>query len=249
MKLNFRTIKRSSLYEEVAGILKEAIISRRYRPGEPLPSEMELSRQLGISRNVVREAIRSLQSKGLLEIRRGPKGGAFVSSFDQSTFAENLSNLIMLGYASVSHLVQARMYLEPEVMRLAALNATPDDLADMERILKESEVAKKMKDDDMRITLNTAFHRSIGRGCGNPFLAILIDTIMDFTEKFVKSRSINPYRSDVHRPGEHREILEAIKAHDTEKTFDLAKEHIKRLAEAMKTWEKTYLDKISKDPT
>jgi len=249
MKPKFDTIRRLSLYEEVAGILREAIISRRYRPGEPLPSELELSRQLGVSRNVVREAIRSLQSKGLLETRRGPKGGSFVSKFDQSTLTENLSNLIALGYVSISHLVQARMYLEPEVMRLAALNATTDDLADMERILEESDEAGKRSDDDRRITLNTAFHRSVGGACGNPFFAVLIDAIMDFTEEFVKSRSINPYRGDVHRQGEHKEIVDAIKARDAERAFDLAKEHIKRLAEAMKTWEKIYLEKFQEGPT
>jgi GntR family transcriptional repressor for pyruvate dehydrogenase complex len=248
MKPKFSAIKRSSLYEEVAGILREAIISRRYRPGEPLPSELELSRQLGVSRNVVREAIRSLQSKGFLETRRGPKGGSFVSKFGMTNLKENLSSLIALGYVSTSDLVQARTYLEPEVMRLAALNATSNDLADMERILKESDEAQKRKDDDKRITLNTAFHRSVGRACGNPFFAILIDTIMDFTEEFVKSRSINPYRGDVHRRGEHKEIVEAIKDHDGNKAFNLAKEHIKRLAEAMKTWEKSYLDKFGKGP-
>jgi DNA-binding FadR family transcriptional regulator len=245
MKPEFRTIRRPSLYEEVAAILRDAIISRRYRPGEPLPSELELSRQFGVSRNVVREAIRSLQSKGFLEIRRGPKGGSFVSKFDQSTLAENLSHLISLGYVSINHLVRARIYLEPEVMRLAALNATPGDVVDMELILKESDEARERSDDDLRITLNNAFHRCVGRACGNPFFGILIDTIMDFTEKFVKSRSINPYRGDVHRQGEHREIVEAIKGRDGEKAFALAEKHIKRLAEAMKTWEKTYLEKIA----
>lgn len=246
MKSKFDNIKRLSLYEEVAGILRDAIISRRYRPGEALPSELDLSGQFGVSRNVVREAIRSLQSKGFLETRRGPKGGSFVSKFDQSTLAENLSNLIALGYVSISHLVQARMYLEPEVMRLAALNATPDDFAAIDCILKESDEAGERKDDDRRITLNTAFHRSIGRACGNPFFAVLIDTIMDFTEEFVKSRNINPYRSDVHKPGEHKEIVKAIKNRDAAKAFNLAKEHIGRLAEAMMMWEKSYVGKHGK---
>ncbi|RJR45853.1 MAG: FadR family transcriptional regulator [Desulfobacteraceae bacterium] len=249
MESGFTTIRRTSLYEEVAEILREAIISRRYRPGEPLPSELELARQFGVSRNVIREAIRSLQSMGFLEIRRGPKGGSFVSRMDQSAVARNLSRLISVGYVTINDLAQARMYLEPEVMRLAALNATPSDLEEIEKILKDSEDARRRKDDDKRITLNTLFHRSVGRACGNPFFAILIDTIMDFTERFVKTRSINPYRSDVHKPGEHREILEAIKGGDAEKTFRLAKKHIGRLAEAMKTWEKTYLDKVTRDPS
>jgi GntR family transcriptional regulator, transcriptional repressor for pyruvate dehydrogenase complex len=243
MKPEFKNIHRLSLYEEVAGALREAIISRRYRPGEQLPSELELARQFGVSRNVVREAIRSLQSKGFLMIRRGPKGGSFVTQLDQSTIAENLSHLISLGYVSATHLMQARMYLEPEVMRLAASNATTEDIADMEKVLNESEEARDRGDDDRRITLNTAFHRSVGRACGNPFLAILVDTIMDFTERFVKTRSINPYRGDVHRPGEHREIVEAIRAHDTEAVHTLAKGHISRLSEQMKTWEKSYLTK------
>lgn len=235
MKAPFSKISRPSLYEEVAGILKEAILSGQYHPGDPLPSEVELTGQFGVSRNVVREAIRLLQSRGFLEIRRGKNGGAYISEFKPTTISENFSDLIRVGYVTIEHLTHARTYLEPEILRLAAQNVTPEDIQDLETLLDEYDRAS---DNDTRRKLNCAFHRRIGEACGNPLFSILMSSIMDFTERFIQT--INPTLDIVHRQGEHREIFEAIKAHDPEKASMLAKEHWAHLAEEMERYKEAY---------
>lgn len=241
MKVPFDNIKRGSLYEEVAEILKEAILTRQYRQGEPLPSEMELSKQFGVSRNVVREAIRLLQSRGFLEIRRGKSGGAYIAEFKPTTISENLSDLIRIGYVTVGHLTNARTFLEPEILRLAAQNATREDLQDLEALIDEYD---RTSDDDTRRKLNCAFHRRIGEACGNPLFSILMDSIMDFTERFIQT--MNPTLNIVHRQGEHREIFDAIKAHDPEKASVLAKRHWAHLSEEVERFEEAYTQ-IMKD--
>lgn len=236
MKAQFENLKRISLYEEVAQHLREAILSGRYRPGDLLPSEAELTEQFGISRNVVREAIRLLQSKGFLEIRRGKNGGAYISEFKPTTITENLSDLIRVGYVTIEHLTHARTYLEPEIMRLAAQNAKPQDLLEIEKLLDEYD---RTTDNDKRRRLNCDFHRRIGEACGNPLFSILMNSIMDFTERFIET--INPTLDIVHRQEEHREIFTALKNRQPEKASSLAQKHWSHLSEEMRRFKKTFL--------
>ena len=135
MNREFNTIRRKNLYEEVVNILKDAILNERYLPGQALPNEPELSSQLGVSRTVIREAIRSLQSRGFVEMRRGPKGGAYVLELNQNTICSNLADIVRARKVTIDHLARARLYLEPEISRLAAINATSKDLENMENPL------------------------------------------------------------------------------------------------------------------
>jgi GntR family transcriptional repressor for pyruvate dehydrogenase complex len=236
MKARFNNIKRNSLYEEIFEILKEAILSGGYESGEALPSEVELSHQLGVSRTVVREAIRSLQSRGFLEIRRGARGGVYILDLNQSTICENLADLIMARKITMNHLAQARMYLEPEVSRLAAIHATRKDLESMENAIEEYE---RTQDKEKIITLNTRFHLCVGKACGNPFYSILMEVIMGFTEQFV--RTIKPITHIIHRQGEHREILEAIKQHNPNEAMEITIHHISYINNEMRKLEEKYL--------
>jgi len=232
----FNTIKKkSSLYEEVAEIIKDAILSKRYIPGDALPSEGDLAAQFGVSRNVVREAMRSLQSRGFVEIRRGKKGGAYILDLKATTISENLSDLIHMGSVDPDHISYARRYLEPEVVRLASIHASPERLARIEEILDEFD---RTKDGERRIELNCEFHRQIGRACGNPFFSILMDVLMDFTERFVKT--LNPYRKLLHHDDEHHKIFAAVKEGDTETASALARKHVDHMAKELMRLAKNY---------
>ncbi len=229
--------KKHSLYEEVADVIKESILSGSYRDGEALPSEVELSVQLGVSRSVVREATRSLQSRGFLEIRRGAKGGIYVKELNQSAMCENLSDLIIARKITMEDLAAARNYLEPEVSRLAALHCSEKDLEALEDDILAYE---RTKDKEKIITLNTRFHQRVGKACGNLFYATLIDVIMSFTEGFV--RTIKPLGHIIHRQGEHREILEALRQHDPDRAMKATLGHISHINEEMLELEKEYLE-------
>jgi len=237
MKTKFNNIrKKQSLYEEVANLVKDSILSGIYREGEALPNEVELSTQLGVSRSVVREATRSLQSRGFVEIRRGAKGGIYVRELNQSTICENLSDLIFARKIAMNDLAAARNYLEPEVSRLAALNCTEGDLDALEDSILAYE---QTKDKEKIITLNTLFHKRVGRACGNLFYATLMDVIMSFTEEFV--RTIKPLSHIIHRQGEHREILTALREHDSDKAMEVTLKHISHINDTLLELERKYL--------
>lgn len=238
MSADFAQIQRSAnLCDEVAGHIKEAIITGHFKSGDPLPSETDLAAQFGVSRPVVREALKTLQSTGFLEIRRGTKGGAFVTDLKRLTLVENLTDLIRLRRITVDHMFQARLHLEPEVMRLTVANATDEQIDRMKDLVRESETTS---DDYRRIELNSEFHRLIGRACGNPFYALLMESFMDFAGVF--SRTIKPVSQNIHRRGDHAAIVEAIADRDAEKAAALAMEHLLDMRAKMKKLEDTYLE-------
>lgn len=201
--------RRKRLYEEIAEVLKKAILSGDYRVGDKLPSELELAERFGVSRLVVREAIRCLELNGLIEVRQGATGGAFVRELDSKIIRQNLSDLLFLRKITVSQLYEVRMYVEPEVARLAAFRRTEDDLRLLEHLAYLSERGEPGID---YIKYNVDFHRALGKASQNPFYAVIINSIMDFTKNFILT--LKPVKEVIHERTIHREIYEAILKQD-----------------------------------
>ncbi len=122
------------------------------------------------------------------------------------------------------------------MVRLASLEASPDQLDKIEVLLKE---AGRTSAGEEKIRLNCEFHRQIGRSCGNSFFSILLDVLMDFTEQFVLT--LNPFRKLLHREDEHQKIFEAIKNGDHERAEVLARNHVDHMAQEIKRLEKNYM--------
>jgi DNA-binding FadR family transcriptional regulator len=233
----FRKIRKArNLYEDVVRAIKHAIFARTYPNGAPLPSETELAKQFGVSRPVVREALRALQSRGFLEIRRGTKGGAFVRDVIKPSLLDDFPELILYRRLKVDHLAQARLLLEPEVCRLAALNATAEDIQGMRALVAHYGT---IRNPDEKDHLYSMFHRLVGRACGNPLYAILMESIMDFTEGFI--RTIKPVTKLIHQDHDHDAIIQAIATRDPERAADHATRHASQILEEMRTLEQTYL--------
>ena len=237
----FSKIKRpNSLVEEVTDKLKEAIISGHYRSGEPVPSETQLASQLGVSRPVIRESIKSLQSRGFLEVRRGIKGGAYVQDLNKLNFGETFADLIRFRKVTVDHLVQVRLFIEPEITRLVIKNARAEDLLRIKNLLLEYDRTENI---EKQVTMNADFHRLLGRACGNPIYSILMDSIMDFTEGFVKT--VKPINQMIHNDEDHKKIFEAITAHNLELATEAAISHATSVLEEVRKLEKVYLELAS----
>lgn len=233
----FKKIKKTgNLYEDVIKAVKKAILTGTYQSGEALPSETELAKQFGVSRPVVREALRYLQSSGFLEIRRGTKGGAFVRDIIKLPFFDDFPDMILHRRFKVDHLAQARLMLEPEVCRLAAINATAKDIQAMKDLVKKY---SKISDPDEKDKHYSMFHRLVGRACGNPLYAILVESIMDFTDGFIQT--IKPVSEFIHEDHDHDEIIVAIENRDPEKAAEVGTRHAKQILEGMQKLEETYL--------
>lgn len=237
----FAKIKRpNSLVEEVTAKLKEAIISGDYSAGEPVPSETQLASQMGVSRPVIRESIKSLQSRGFLKVRRGIKGGAYVQDLNKLNFSETFADLIKFRKVTVDHLIQVRLFVEPEIIRLIIKNVRDADLIRIKNLLLKYD---SIEDIDRRVTMNADFHRLLGRACGNPIYSILMDSIMDFTEGFVKT--VKPVNQMIHNDRDHKKIFEAIVARNLKLATEVTIFHANSVLEEVRKLEKVYLKLVS----
>lgn len=237
----FVKLKRNgNLYEDVIKAIKAAILSGSHPSGTPLPSETELARQFSVSRPVIREALRGLQSSGFIDIKRGTKGGTFVRDVSRLPMFDDFESFILHRRLKVDHLAQARLHLEPEICRLAAINATAEALATMKQQVESyAQVGPDEKD-----VLYSGFHRLVGRACGNPIYALLMENIMDFTEGFI--RTIRPVTTIIHHDHDHDEIIAAIEAREPRKAADVATRHAYQVLKEMQKLEEIYLALLAK---
>jgi GntR family transcriptional repressor for pyruvate dehydrogenase complex len=121
----FTPIKTSRASEEVFTQIKTSILTGKYRSGSKLPSARELTAALPVSRGVIREALRMLELGGFLMIRQGHGGGAYVTDLTLSHVGNSFLDLFQTDTLSMAEVSQVRLFIEPEVARLAALNFNP----------------------------------------------------------------------------------------------------------------------------
>jgi len=134
-KPNFKPYKRSSAHNYVFEMLKDYIISGVYKVGDQLPTEIELSQTLGISRAATREGLRELEGIGLITTVQGYKGGRFVKKIDSGIIVNGLDLLLQTQKASFDELMEARKAIECITVRMAALNRSEENLAAMSKVL------------------------------------------------------------------------------------------------------------------
>ena len=225
-----------NLYMEAMRSIKEAIFRGDYGPGQSLPSEKDMALLLGVSRPVLREALRALQLQGFLDVRRGSRGGTYVTDLSNISIRDNLEDLLHIGKLSMADLTRARLLLEPEVFRLAAENANGDQLAVLAALVDE---ANRSTDPKRRITLHSDFHRLVAAASGSPIYLRFMQIIFDFMEVFAVT--IQPTDLEAHDDQEHSQIFEALQRRDGERAAMLAREHAENVTRAMIKLEKQWL--------
>jgi DNA-binding FadR family transcriptional regulator len=225
-----------NLYMEAMRVIKEGIFSGDFAPGQALPNEKELSAMLGVSRPVLREALRALQLQGFLVVRRGNRGGTYVTDLSEISIKDNLEDLLRMGKVSMYDLTQARLLLEPEVFRLAALNASEAQLDALEALVHTSMETEELK---VRIGLETEFHRRVAEASGSPLYLRFMQIIFDFVEVFaITTESLD---FGIHQKEEHLNILKALKARDAEGAARLARQHAEKVTRGMLKLEERWL--------
>jgi GntR family transcriptional repressor for pyruvate dehydrogenase complex len=186
----FRQLGRRKAYEEVADQIRERIFSATVKTGERLPTERDLAVQFGVSRVVVREAVRALELGGLLRVRKGPKGGIFVAEDHQRPITDSIGNLLARGEARLKDLFEVRMLIEPYAAERVARIGTAKDFAALAAMVQQADAAQgnsgAIRD------LNIELHRQIIRMTRNPVLAAVGETVLLMLSerlKPVKSRA------------------------------------------------------------
>jgi GntR family transcriptional repressor for pyruvate dehydrogenase complex len=166
---------RSLLSKSVEDAIVEAIQAKKLEPGTKLPSELELCEQFGVSRTVVREALRVLHARGLISILKGK--GMFVKEFSGQSASDPLRFYLRMNFrrSYVMDIVHARQILEPAVVALASKNRTPEDV---KRMADDIELLKTCADDFAELSrVDTQFHIDIAKASGNSLMPLLLEPI------------------------------------------------------------------------
>ena len=171
----------SRLSDWVKDLLKQAVWQGDLKPGERLPAEGEIARELKVSKVTVREALREMESEGLVEKRRGMYGGSFVAEPSLSKMLDQVTNYYHTGGITLRELVEFRRILEPALVAMAAARRTEEDL----RRIRENMAAFEQSLDAGEIdhALAIEFHRLIADACHNPLVSAVMAALAGvFTE-------------------------------------------------------------------
>lgn len=190
----FRPVEARRAFEEIAAQIRGELTRQRLRAGDRLPAERELAVQFGVSRNTLREALRSLEIAGLLELKKGATGGAFIREGGGDAAVAGLADLYHLGAIRPQHLTEARLLVGTEVARLACARRTDADLEALEANVREAGEATARGDVAERARINYEFHRLLARAARNPVLIVITDALMEMTRHFVEHIGYMPNR-------------------------------------------------------
>lgn len=183
----FKPIQTDRISNIIIEQIKEAVFRKRLKPGDKLPSERELMEQFRTSRVTIREALRALEHFGILEIRRGGEGGAFIRDPNIKFVTNFLQDMFLMGKIKISDLTEARLAIEPFSVKLASERIKEESLEKIRQNIQESrECLDKNNDNDARL-LHLEFHRLIAQASQNPVISFMIDSIMDIMENNISS--------------------------------------------------------------
>jgi GntR family transcriptional repressor for pyruvate dehydrogenase complex len=214
-------IKSTRIYEEIVRQVKAMIAEGRLKSGDRLPPERDLAEKFVVSRTSVREALRALESLGLVEIRAGE--GTFIREVSIDALIEPLARLLVSERAATGELFEARRLLEPSLAALAAARATPEEMQEMERILEEQ--AKEIAAGRTGLAQDAQFHAAIGVAAHNRAITRIAHAIMDLLTQS-REDSLNTPGRPTRSHEDHRRVLAAIRARDAERSRLAMLEHI-----------------------
>jgi len=205
--------------------IRSAILNGKLIPGAKLPSEKELANQFKVSKQTLREALRALEHLGLIEVRKGVGGGAFVVEVGMDTIKENLTSYLYFKNFSLQNLIEVRRLIEPYAAQVAAETITNNDLKKLKRIQERDKRMVQKNSVDNLYTGDGEFHRMLVDNTKNPFLMLTYD----FVEKFLKDLRNMLIDDDVFAKAgivAHERIYEAIFNKDPKGAFQEMYNHI-----------------------
>ena len=208
----FNSVRAHRLSDGIVEQIENAAGAGQLKPGDKLPTERELAALFRVSRTCVREAIRALELRGLLEVRRGVKGGQFIRSADSRALATGLLMLFRSHPMVPADFAEARVMIEPEVARIAAIRATNADLQELGSIV-DSRARLAARSEEAQ-TLDIAFHRLVAQATKNSVQILVVNMLMDLEANVIRSRLLLGDDEAMKIATAHRRILSALAARD-----------------------------------
>ncbi len=228
----FKPIQTDRISNVVVDQIKDAVFQKKLKAGDKLPSERQLMDQFKTSRVTIREAIKTLEQFGILEIKRGIEGGAFIRDPNTKFVSNFLQDMFSMEKIKISDLTEARMAIEPFSVRLATERITEDSLEKVRQNIQEARECLDRKNKNDARLLDLEFHRLIAQASQNPVIFFMIDSIMDIMENNISSIPLSA--KPVERTNQyHEEIYAALRDRDVRKTEELMLRHIQEIHDAL----------------
>jgi GntR family transcriptional repressor for pyruvate dehydrogenase complex len=222
----FRPIRARRAFEEICERIREQLALGVLKPGDKLPPERELAQQLAVSRNVLREALRSLEMAGILRLRKGVKGGAFIREGDTSRMNEVMRDMLSLGTISVRELSEARINVIDLVVRLACVNARQRDFEALEANIERTDVATHEGRLLDRVECSREFYKLLAEATDNKVIAMITNSVTEIHMRFVYAKVASSGAATPRLTDKRRQFLSALRARDIAAATRLMRIHL-----------------------
>jgi GntR family transcriptional repressor for pyruvate dehydrogenase complex len=228
MKSTLHAIKKIRIHEEVFSQIRELIGEGRFKARDQLPSERELAETFKVSRTSVREALRALESQGLIVSRTG--AGNFVADLPVESLVAPLARLLIDEKTALADVFEMRKLIEPQIAALAAERATASDIAQLKRIVRKQ--ADAVSRGETGVEADAELHLAIGRATQNRALQKLVSGLMEILWRS-REESLQTDKRRASSIAAHRGIIAAIEKHDKAKARSEMLRHIEQVEESV----------------
>jgi GntR family transcriptional repressor for pyruvate dehydrogenase complex len=233
----FNSVRSNKISEHIIEQIRNAIFEGRLKPGDRLPPEKELIKNFCVSKATLREALRSLEILGFLEIRKGVSGGPFVTEVDMKKARDSFANFLHFKHLSLRSLSEVRLILEPYIAEKAALTITEEDLRKLEKLNEECEYILKRNIPIESRKNEIEYHRTIGSVTGNPILMFILDFVenllIDTKEILKPSKEFSKKVLSA-----HKRIYKALAERDPKRAREEMVRHVREVEKDLITLQK-----------
>ncbi|MFY9646578.1 MAG: FadR/GntR family transcriptional regulator [Terriglobales bacterium] len=218
----YRTVRTSRLFEQIVQQVEDSILKGHLKPGDQLPAERDLAQRFGVSRTAVREAVKTLREKGLVEAYSGR--GTFITNGTSQAIRQSLDLMIRINQQEGSaNLAELRLVLEPEIAGLAAQRIEDQLLVTMRETVAVMD--RSLSDPDGYVEADLDFHLALAEAAGNPLILSLLDSIVGLLREqrsWIFKVEGGPERGQFH----HKRILAAVEQRDPEAARQAMRAHL-----------------------
>ena len=215
-------LRRESLHTQIAESVQNMIATSELKPGDKLPTEHEMAELFQVSRPTLREAMRLLQQRGLVQMSVGK--GTFVKNIPTAHCAESIERYIVFSNCSHQDLLVVRSILEPEIAALAAQHATPEVVAKLEGIIDKMN-DKQFQDTEHAAEIDVEFHEALAEATGNPLIIPYINGLHRVMQNWLMMQYVPEDAEQSRRM--HRTIFEAVAARNPAAARQAMTDHLK----------------------
>ncbi len=224
----FESARQNKTTDIIIERIRTAILEGRLKPGDRLPPEKQLGEQFKVSRQTLRESMRALEHLGLIIMRKGNGGGAFIVEVERHVVTENLANYLYFKNLTIENLSELRRLMEPHAAGCAAQRISSRDLKKLKKINSATQENLELRNWDEVTRNEMDFHRLIARQTDNPILILMLGFVETLLEDFK-----NILKPDYEFMGSvlasHEEIYEAISKGESELASQTMLDHVEKV--------------------